>query len=122
MLEEEPEMEQEDDQSSTASNEGSPESFVQATKWNNIPQFDSIELQLTALENLRPLEDGDSGVAGLGKFTTIVSGRLPERDDLMVTDGDSGIKKSAFLEEMAVAPPPTVQAWLEDLQMEQSAV
>jgi hypothetical protein len=116
---EEAEVELEDDHSSVASNDGPPEPFMNATKWNNFPQFDSIELQLTALENLRPLEDGgESGVAGLGKFTTIASGRLSERDDLIVSDGDPGIRKN-FLEEMAVAPPPTVQAWLEDLQMEQ---
>lgn len=119
MLLEEPEPEQEDEVLSSPSREGSPEVFGLATRWYNMPQYDSIELQLTALENLRPLEDGDAEVAGLGKFTTIASGRLPERDELLVPDGDCGIKRSSFLEEMAVAPPPSVQAWLEDMGMEQ---
>ena len=117
MLLEEPDVDQEDALSS--SHECSPETFGEGSKWYQMPQYDSIEMQLTALENLRPLEDGDSEVAGLGKFTTIASGRLPEKDETVGVEGDVRVRKASILEVMAVAPPPSVRAWLEDMEMEQ---
>eukprot|EP00118_Oscarella_pearsei_P001325 m.7147 g.7147 ORF g.7147 m.7147 type:complete len:1672 (+) comp17893_c0_seq1:82-5097(+) len=122
LVEEAEEIEEED----LSSNDGSV-GAVEATEpanWENpfrMHVHGNIELELTALENLRPSSEGvtERGMAGLGPENRLEFGLLPKKkqDDQL---GDFVSRTfGTFLEERTAAPPASVEIWLTEMGVPQ---